>query len=492
MENKTMMTDFYELTMAQTYFDQGKKDEELYFDVFYRSNPFEGGYAISGGLDNIIDYINNFKIAEKEIEYLRSLKHFSEEFLNHLKDLRFTGNLYSVPDGTPIFPNEPVITVKAKAIEAQLIETALLANFNHGSLVTTASKRITNEAGKTPVMEFGARRARGIDSAIEASKYAYVGGCVGTSNTYAGMKYGIPVLGTMAHSLVTEADTEYEAFLNYAKSNPNNTVFLVDTYDTLNSGIPNAIKVAKNYLIPNGYKFNGIRIDSGDLAYLSKEARKILDDYGFHDTSIILSNGLNEYTIRDLMNQGTIAGSFGVGDNIAAAKERLGGVYKLVAVNKQGVAEPRIKVSDDTIKTTTPGYKKLYRFYDKKSGYALADVVALADEVIPLDEYNLIHPVDHWKQKTINNYNVRELQIPIFINGKQVYDLPNIKERQKYCHREFETLYPETTRLNNPHEYYVDLSLKLLNLKKQLIESHRQEENNPKLVKRIEGVNNEF
>lgn len=472
MENKTLMTDFYELTMAQTYFMEGKKDEIAYFDVFFRKNPFDGGYTISGGIETMIEYIENFHFDEKMINYLRKTGKFNEEFLTYLSNLKFTGNVYAIPTGTPVFPNEPVITVRAPIIEAQIIETALLACFNHGSLVTTASKRITSEAKDIPVMEFGARRARGIDSAIEASRYAYIGGCVGTSNTEAGMLYDIPVLGTMAHSLVTEADNEYEAFLNYAKSNPNNCVFLVDTYDTLKSGIPNAIKVAKDYLVPNGYKFKGIRIDSGDLAYLSKQARKMLDEAGFTDTQICLSNGLNEYTISELLKQGAKIDSIGCGDNIAASKERLGGVYKLIAKEQDEKIIPRIKVSNDTIKTTTPGYKKVYRFYDKETGFALGDVIALYDEIINLDEYTLIHPVENWKTTTLTNYTVKELQVPIYEDGKLVYEVPTVHEAKEYCQKEFETLYPEVTRLSNPHEYYVDLSLKLLNLKKELIQRY--------------------
>ena len=484
MENKTLMTDFYELTMAQTYFENGKKDEQVYFDVFFRKNPFDGGYTISGGLDNIIDYIQNFKIEDKHINYLRTLNKFSEEFLEHLRNLKFTGDIYAIPDGTPVFPNEPVITVKANAIEAQIIETALLTNFNHGSLVTTAAKRLTSAAENIPVMEFGARRARGIESAIEASKYAYVGGCVGTSNVHAGMEYGIPVLGTMAHSLVTEADSEYEAFLNYAKSNPDNCTFLVDTYDTLKSGVPNAIKVAKDYLVPNGYKLKGIRIDSGDLAYLSKEARKLLDEAGFEDAGICLSNGLDEYTISELIKEGAKINSIGAGDNIAAAKERVGGVYKLVGVEKDGKAIPRIKVSNDSIKTINPGYKKVYRFYDKDTGYALGDVIALADESIPLDKYTLVDPIDNWKQTTISNYEVKELQVPIFKNGELVYENPSVAERQQYCHEQFKTLYPEIQRIAKPHGYYVDLTIELLKLKKELIQSHVEEVKVKEMVKK--------
>ena len=484
MENKTLMTDFYELTMAQTYFDQGKQDEEVYFDIFFRKNPFNGGYTISGGLEETINYIKNFNFDKEEINYLRSLNQFSEKFLNYLETLKFEGDIYSVPDGTIVFPNETVLTVKAPIITAQLLETALLANFNHASLVTTAAKRITNEAGDIPVMEFGARRARGIDSAIEASKYAYIGGCCGTSNTLAGMKYNIPVLGTMAHSLVTESNDEYQAFLNYAKSNKDNCVFLVDTYDTLKSGIPNAIKVANDYLKPNGLKFKGVRIDSGDLAYLSKKTRKLLDEAGYTDTGICLSNGLNEYTIRDLKLQGAFINSLGVGDNIAASKERVGGVYKLVATIEDNREIPKIKVSNDSIKTINPGHKKVYRFYDKKEGYALGDLLALSDEVIPNDKYTLIHPLETWKQKELTNYHVRDLLVPIFKDGQLVYQTPNIEETKAYCNNEFNTLYEEIKRIDNPHEYYVDLSDKLRNLKEELINTHRKQIDEKVKVKR--------
>lgn len=469
MENKTLMTDFYELTMAQTYFDKNEQNKKAYFDVFFRKNPFEGGYTIMGGLDNIVEYINNFKISEDDINYLRRLNKFSEEFLAYLKNLKFTGDIFAVPDGTVIFPNEPVITVRANIIEAQLIETALLTCFNHGALVTTAAKRITEAANGIPVMEFGARRARGIDSAIEASKYAYVGGCCGTSNTLAAKKYNLPLMGTMAHSMICDADSEYEAFLDYAKSNPDNCVFLVDTFDTLRSGIPNAIRVADEYLKPNGYKFKGIRIDSGDLAYLSKEARKLLDEAGYYDTTICLSNGLNETTIKSLKEQGAYIDSLGVGDNIAASKERVGGVYKLVAIEKDGNLVPKIKVSNDAIKTINPGYKKVYRFYDKKTGYALGDVLVLADELIPKDQYTLIDPNNEWKQTTITDYSVKELQVPIFIDGIQVYDVPEAVISKQYCEQDFQTIYPEIKRSSNPHGYYVDLSKKLLKLKKDLI-----------------------
>ena len=472
MKNKTLRTDFYELTMAQTYFKLGKKDEQLYFDMFFRKNPFGGGYTLSGGLDETIEYIKNLHFDEEQIAYLRKTGKFSEDFLEYLKDFKFEGDIYAVPDGTAVFPNEPVLTVKADAIAAQIIETSLLTNLNHGGLVVTKSKRITEAAKKRPVFEFGARRGRGSDSAVEAAKLAYMGGAAGTSNVDAAMTYDIPVVGTMAHSLVTEAESEYDAFLGYAKANPDNCVFLVDTYNVLKSGIPNAIRVADEYLKPNGYKFKGIRIDSGDLAYLSKEARKMLDEAGYIDTTICLSNGLDEYTITSLLNQGAKVDSFGVGDNLTAPNDRLGGVYKLVAVEKEDEAVPRIKVSEDGIKTINPGYKKVYRFYDKETGYALGDVVSLADEHIATDKFTLVHPVETWKKTELTNYDVRQLQVPIFENGELVYDVPTLEETKEYADHEYETLYPEVTRLDMPHEYYVDLTDKLRKLKSELIALH--------------------
>jgi nicotinate phosphoribosyltransferase len=481
--NETMIVDMYELPMSQTYFDTGDKDTYVYFDVFFRKNPFNGGYTVSGGLDNIIDFINNFQYTDSDIEYLRSLNKYSEEFLSQLKGTRFTGDLYMVPDGTIVFPNEPVLTVRAKTMEAQLLETALLHHFNTGSLITTAAKRITNEAGDVPViegddsasvMEFGARRSL---NPMESAKYGYIGGCVGTSLVKAGKEYNIPILGTMAHSLVTFYENEETAFRNFAKSNPNDCVFLVDTYDTLREGVPNAIKVANEYLKPNNIKFKGIRIDSGDLAYLSKEARKMLDEAGYTDTGICLSNGLNEYTIAELKKQGAKFNSLGVGDNIAQPLDRVGGVYKLVAIERDNQIIPRIKVSNDSIKTINPGYKKLYRFYDKDTGYALGDVVALYDEIIDKDKYTLIHPIDTWKTKEIINYVVRELQVPIFKGGTLVYQEPTVTEKRDYCNKEFKTLYPEITRLSNPHEYYVDLSKELLDLKNKMINEHRERNN---------------
>lgn len=469
MGNMTMLIDFYEFTMGQTYFDKGEANKKAYFDVFFRKNPFKGGYTISGGLDKIIEYIKNFHFTDSDINYLRQIGNFSEDYLNYLKNLKFTGDIYAIPDGTVVLPNEPVITVKANIIEAQLIETALLLYFNSASLYTTASKRITASAQNRPVMEFGARRGRADEATIESSKYAYIGGCAGTSNTISALINNIPAMGTMAHSMICDADSEYQAFLDYAKSNPNNCVFLVDTYNTLKSGIPNAIKVANDYLKPNNIPFKGIRIDSGDLAYLSKEARKMLDGAGFTDAKICLSNGLDEYTIKSLIEQGACVDSFGVGDNIAAANDRVGGVYKLVGVEENNQIIPRIKVSDTKEKTINPHYKKAYRFYDKTTGYALGDVLAVHDEIIPYDKFTLINPNDEFKTTIITNYSVRPLQVPIFINGELVYESPSIEERKKYCEEDFKTIYPEIKRSLNPHEYYVDLTLKLLNLKKELI-----------------------
>lgn len=468
--NYTLMTDFYELTMSQAYFKAGKKDEVAVFDAFFRKNPLDGGYAVMGGVDRIIDFIKNIHFSEGDIEYLRSTGQFSEDFLNYLKDFKFTGSIYAVPDGTPVFANEPIVTVKAPIIEAQIIETILLSYLNAGIIHTTAARRVVEAAGDIGIMEFGARRALGPDAAVEASKCAMIAGCVGTSNVLAGYEYGFPVLGTMAHSLVTEADSEYEAFLNYAKAYPNNCVLLVDTYDVLKSGVPNAIRIAKEYLIPNGYQLKGIRIDSGDLAYLSKEAKKMLVEAGLPDVKICLSNGLNETTIKSLKEQGAVIDSIGLGDNIVLPdKARVGCVYKNVAIKQGDKYASRIKVSNEAAKAITPGYKKVYRLYDKETGYALGDVVALHEENIPLDKFTLVDPNNEANTTTIKNYDVRELQEPIFVDGEQVWEDPTVMEKQKYCKSEMATLYPEVKRSENPHGYYVDLTRKLLELKKALI-----------------------
>lgn len=473
--NETMMTDLYELTMAQTYFNDKKIDEKVYFDGFFRNIPFENGYALMGGVDDIIAYINSLKFEEDDIKYLRSLGQFNEEFLQYLRNFKFTGDIKIIPDGTPIFANEPIITVRANLIEAQIIETAILSYLNSCIKFTTAAKRMTDAAGNIPIMEFGARRADGPAAAVLASKCSYIAGCVGTSNVKAGKKYGIPVMGTMAHSMVTEEDNEYEAFLKYAKTYPNNALFLVDTYDTLKSGIPNAIRVAREYLTPNGYTLKGIRIDSGDLAYLSKEARKMLDEAGFPNTKICLSNGLDPKTIKALKEEGAVIDSIGAGDNIAAPKERVGVVYKLVGKEENGKITPKIKLSNDLAKMINPGYKKVYRFYDKKTGYALGDVIAIHDELIPSDVFTLIDPENELNTKELRDYEVKELQQQLFKDGQLVYNDPTMKEKQDYCNNQMDTLYPEVRRLEKPHKYYVDLTKELLKLKKELILEHREE-----------------
>ncbi len=470
MENKTMMTDLYELTMAQTYFDSGEKDKEVLFDAFFRREPLGAGYAVMAGLDNVIEYIKNLKFTDKDIEYLRELDLFSDAFLDYLANFRFTGDIYAIPDGTPVFRNEPLITVRAPIIEAQIIETAILSYLNAAICYSTAARKVVEAAGDIKVMEFGARRAFGPDAAVEASKCSYLSGVAGTSNVLAGKKYNIPVMGTMAHSLIQQADSEYEAFLNFAKSYPNNCILLIDTYDTLKTGVPNAIRVAKEYLIPNGYRLKGVRIDSGDLAYLSKEARRMFDEAGLNDVQICLSNGLKPETIKGLIDQGAIVNSIGLGDNIVAPDNaRVGCVYKNVAVIKEGEIVPKIKISSDAIKTINPGLKKVYRFYDKANGYAIADLIALYDEVIPEDEYVLIDPADETNRQKITNYIVRELHERVFENGEYVYETRTLEDSRAYCEEQMHTIYPEVRRIHNPHKQYVDLSEKLLNMKKEMI-----------------------
>lgn len=473
MDNKSMYSDLYQFTMAQAYFNEGMKDTKSYFDSFFRTNPFNGGYAIMGGVDNIIEYLQNLQFNEEDIAYLASTNLFNKEFLQYLSNFKFTGDLSMIPDGTPVFAGEPVLTVHANIIEAQIIETAILSYLNACIKFTTAAKRITEVAGAIPVMEFGARRADGIEAGVLASKCGVIGGCVGTSNVLAGQKYNLKLMGTMAHSLVTVSDNEYEAFTKYAKTFPDNAVLLVDTYDTLRSGIPNAIKLAKEFLIPNGYDLKGIRIDSGDLAYLSKEARKQLNEAGFTETGICLSNGIDAFTLQSLLNQGAKIDSLGIGDNISAPKERVGGVYKLVALEENGVIIPKIKICEDAAKTINPGYKKVHRFYDKNTGYALGDVIAMHDEQITEDQYTLIDPNNELNQKTISNYKVRELQVPIFINGECIYNDLSVYDKQAYCNEQMETLYPEVRRLEKPHGYFVDLSEELLDTKKQMVKSLR-------------------
>ncbi len=468
------LVDFYELTMAYTDFKSGKMDQVCYFDVFFRKNLAKGGFNIACGLDDIIDFILDFSFSEDDITYLRSLNCFSEDFLAYLKAFKFSGDIYAVKDGTVIFPQEPIITVVGNAIETQLIETDILNRFNHGSLIATKTRRIVNEAKNKAVMEFGARRAQGRDAAIFGAKYAYIAGAVGTSCYEAGKRFKIPLLGTMAHSHIMKYETEYDAFLAYAKVFPDNAVFLVDTIDSLRSGMVNAIKVANDYLVPNGYRLKGIRLDSGDLSYLSKQARIMLDQANMKDCKIIVSNALDEQAIKDLLEEKAPIDVFGVGENLITSKGDpvFDGVYKLAAIADNGKLIPKMKVSETQAKMTNPGYKKLYRFYDKDSGYALGDLIALADEVIDLNEYVLFDEFEIWKQTKITNYVIRELHEPIFIKGKLVYQKPTLQQSKDYCQQEIDTLYPEILRINNAHRYYVDLSYDLYKLKLGLIKQN--------------------
>ena len=471
MKYNALLTDKYELTMAQGYFDAGKKDEIAYFDAFFRREPLGAGYAVMGGVDNIIDYVKNLHFTDSDIEYLKSENFLTDDFIEYLKDFKFTGSIYAIPDGTPVFRNTPIVTIKAPIIEAQIIESALLSILNTSILYTTATKRITEVTKNIGVMEFGLRRSLNPN---ESSKCSIIGGCIGTSNMEAGKMYGIPTLGTMAHSFVQEADSEYDAFLNFAKAYPNNCVLLIDTYDTLRSGIKNAIRIANDYLIPNGYRLKGVRIDSGDLAYLSKKVREELDNAGLNDATICLSNGLNAETLESLINEGAVFDSIGLGDNIVLPdKARVGCVYKTVAVEHDGEIIPKIKVAE-AIKTTNPGYKKPYRIYDNNTGYAVADLIGLHDDVIPLDELELVDPFDETKRMTVHNYTVRPLQETIFKDGKLTYEDMTLLEKRDYCSKEMETIYPEVRRNKNPHIYYVDLTERLLKLRKELVSEAKE------------------
>jgi len=473
MEQSLMLvTDFYEYSMAYTYFKEGRHTEIAYFDMFIRTIPDGGGYYVFNGLHKLIHFVENFKFSTEQIDYLHSTGAFDQEFLTFLSTLSLNIDMWSVPEGTPVFSNEPVITIRGSFIEAQIIETILLQCINYSSLVTTKASRIVRAARGREVLEFGTRRAQGHDASIEGARAAVIAGCMATACTEAGMKYNIPVSGTMAHSFVQVYDSEYDAFLAYARNNPENCIFLVDTYDTLRSGVPNAIKVAKDYLIPNGYRLKGVRLDSGDLAYLSKSTRALLDDAGLQDVKIVVSNSLDEFLIDDLLMQDAKIDVFGVGENLITSKSSpvLGGVYKVVAFEKGETIVPTIKVSDNIGKITNPGYKKLYRFYDKDSNMALADLIALADEIIDPNEYEIFDPISPWKRKTLTNYIVKELQLPILKKGKLVYDVPTTLEVQTYHYEQMQTLWDEVKRLRFPHKYYVDLSQKLWDLKNKLLE----------------------
>ena len=470
--NNTLLCDFYELTMANGYFELGKGDEIAYFDVFFRKVPDGGGFAIAAGLEQVIDYIKGLHFTEDDIEFLRGKNMFSESFLKYLSTFRFTGDIYAVPEGTPVFPGEPIMTVRAPSIEAQFIETYVLLCLNHQSLIATKANRVVRAADGRPVAEFGSRRAQGSDGAVLGARAAYIGGCAATACTISDRDYAIPATGTMAHSWVQMFDTEYDAFVNYCKLYPNNATLLVDTYDVLNSGVPNAIRAFREVLSPLGITKCGIRLDSGDITYLSKKARKMLDEAGFTECKIVVSNSLDENIIRDIIRQGAKIDSFGVGERLITAKSNpvFGGVYKLVAKEEGGVVVPKIKISENPEKITNPHFKKVYRIYDKETGKALADLLTVYDESVNADEpLELFDPVETWKKKTVENFVARELLVPVFKGGECVYDVPHIADVRAYCASEIETLWDEVKRFENPHRYYVDLSRKLWDIKHELL-----------------------
>lgn len=473
MDNRKLelVTDFYEFTMSNGYFAKNMNNVNAYFDVFFREIPDGGGYVIFAGLEQIIEYIQNLHFDEEDIIYLKNTNKFSNDFLNYLKNFKFSGDIWSVPEGTVVFPTEPLITVKAPLIEAQLLETMLLLLINHQSLIATKASRIVNAAKGRPVMEFGARRAHSIDAAVYGARAAIIGGCVGTSCTLTAQKYNVPASGTMAHSFIQSFDSEYEAFKSYAENYPDDCTLLIDTYDSLGSGINNAIKVFDEVLTPMGYRPKAVRIDSGDLSYLSKKLRVILDNAGYKDCKICGTNSLDEYVITSILDEGAKIDSFGVGENLITAKSNpvFGGVYKLSAIEKEGRIIPKIKISNNTIKITNPGYKKIYRFYDKKTNKALADVIALHDEIIPKNNYTIFDQTATWKKKTLTNYTIRLLQEKIFENGNLIYTSPSLKEIAENAKSELNTLWNEVKRMKNPHKYYVDLSQELWNLKDNML-----------------------
>ena len=476
MDNKlnlTMLTDFYELTMADGYFETGMAEDIAYFDMFFRKVPDGGGFAIMAGLEQTIDYLKNLKFTEEDIEYLRSKNMFCEEFLDYLRKFEFKCDVWAVPEGTPIFPHEPIVTVRGPVMQAQFIETMVLLTINHQSLIATKANRIVRAAKGRPVMEFGTRRAHGAEAAIFGARAAYIGGCAGTACTIADRDYGIKALGTMAHSWVQMFPDEYTAFKKYAEIYPQNCTLLVDTYNVLKSGVPAAIRVFKE-MKPETM---GIRIDSGDVTYLTKKARKMLDDAGLKDCKIVVSNSLDEYIIRDGLLEGACIDSFGVGERLITAKSEpvYGGVYKLAALETNGELIPKIKISENIEKITNPGFKGLFRLYDKTTGKARGDVITVAGETIPeQDEYVIFDPNAVWKKTKVTNYTVRNLQVPIFKEGKCVYESPSIEEIKDYCKEQIDTLWDETLRFENPQTYYVDLSQKLWDMKHRLLEEHSE------------------
>ncbi|MEG0918849.1 MAG: nicotinate phosphoribosyltransferase [Anaerovoracaceae bacterium] len=466
--NLTMLTDFYEITMANGYYDAGMSDDIAYFDMFFRTIPDGGSFAIMAGLEQLIDYLKNLKFEESDIEYLRSKNAFDEKFLDYLKDFKFTCDVWAIEEGTPIFPGEPIVTVRGPVMQAQFIETMVLLLINHQSLIATKANRIVRAAKGRPVMEFGTRRAQGASAAILGARAAYIGGCAGTACAIADLEFGIPALGTMAHSWVQMYDDEYTAFKKYAEIYPDNCVLLVDTYNVLKSGVPAAIKVFKEM---KPVKM-GIRIDSGDVAYLTKKARAMLDEAGLKDCQIVVSNSLDEYIIQDILLEGACIDSFGVGERLITAKSEpvFGGVYKLSALEKDGVMIPKIKVSENIEKITNPGFKTLYRLYDNDTHTPIADVMSLDGEPVPSgDDYEIFDPQAVWKRKKVSNFYAKNLRTQIFDKGQLVYDLPPISKIRDFCASEVALMWDEMKRLENPQTYYVDLSSELWTLKQNLL-----------------------
>ena len=475
--NYTMLCDFYELSMANGYFQTPLRDRITYFDVFFRRVPDGGGFAIAAGLEQVIDYIQNLHFTEEDIAYLRGKSGFTEEFLDYLRTFQFTGDIWAVPEGTPVFPGEPILTVRAPAVQAQFIETYLLLELNHQSLIATKANRIVRAAAGRPVAEFGSRRAQGASGAILGARASYIAGCAGTACVQADRDYGVPATGTMAHSWVQMFPDEYTAFKTYCELYPHNATLLVDTYNVLRSGVPNAIRVFKEVLEPQGISQCGIRIDSGDLAYLSRKARKMLDAAGLYQCKIVASNSLDEYLIRDLLLQGAKLDSFGVGERMITSKSDpvFGCVYKLAAIeDENGRIIPKIKISENASKITTPHFKKVYRLYDNESGEAFADVMCLYDEVIDdTKPIELFDPENTWKKKHFSNFTAKSILEPIFRGGKLVYRVPTIEEARDYCDRQIRRLWEEVKRFENPHRYYVDLSPKLWRIKNDMLEEMR-------------------
>ena len=473
--NLTLLADFYEITMANGYLEHGVADQIAYYDMFFRKIPDGGGFAIMAGLEQVIEYLKNLHFTREDIAYLRSKKCFSETFLEYLANFHFECDVWAIPEGMPIFPGEPLLTVRGPAIQAQFLETMILLTISHQCLIATKANRIVRAADGRAVMEFGSRRAQGVDGAVMGARAAYIGGCVGTACTIVDRDMHIPALGTMAHSWVQMFPSEEEAFRNYAKTYPDNCTLLVDTYNVLQSGIPNAIKVFNEEVVPRGFRPKGVRIDSGDIAYLSKKARVMLDEAGFPDCGIVASNSLDEYIIRDILDQGGQVDSFGVGERLVTAKSDpvFGGVYKLAAVEKDGELLPKIKVSENVEKITNPGFKVPWRLYERSTGKAIADVITLQGEVIDdSPPYEIFDPEHTWKRKFVQDFVAKPLQVPIFEKGNCVYQSPNLQEIQKFCQEQIDTLWDEVLRFEHPHKYYVDLSQNLWDMKHTLLEKY--------------------